>query len=116
MDPVGMDLAVAAVQGNGEGRAPVWGHDSTQYSLSPSVALVNSHTDQGHRWKSVKPCVKRLFSAAAGVGIGACSLELRPIASCVAGTELVEDRSRRRQPAGDESLRQVMLINCWGQS
>ncbi|GAB4825028.1 hypothetical protein Ancab_007901 [Ancistrocladus abbreviatus] len=77
--------------------------------MAASVAVFNSHTDQGNRWKcgikSFQPSMSRLFSG--GGGAADSPSDLRPLAKGVAGTDLGEDRRKRRQATGDESLRQV---------
>ncbi|KAL6330258.1 hypothetical protein AAG906_040181 [Vitis piasezkii] len=82
--------------------------------MATSVAVVNGHADQGCKWKSgARPFQigKRRFSS------GGDSADIRPVSG--AGDpdlgRLVGNREERRTQA-DESLRQVMYFNCWGQS
>ncbi|GKU96567.1 hypothetical protein SLE2022_050780 [Rubroshorea leprosula] len=79
--------------------------------MAASVAVVQqSHSDQGHKWKSGVKCVqhgkRRLF--------GADSSDLRPI-SGVIGSDLTGVIGNCESQA-DESIRQVMFLSCWGQS
>ncbi|EYU26101.1 hypothetical protein ABFS82_08G111700 [Erythranthe guttata] len=78
--------------------------------MATSVAVVNTHSDQGNKLKSGLKSInhgkKLLFSDAA---------DLRSC-SAVVNSELkgfVGGVDRRKQ--ADESVRQVMYLNCWGQ-
>ncbi|KAJ7981394.1 Wound-responsive family protein [Quillaja saponaria] len=83
--------------------------------VAASVAVVNGRTDQRQRWKSglnsLKQNRRKLFSTGE-------SPDLRPISS-MTGSDLTgilgncDGDDRRRQD--DDSLRQVMYLNCWGQ-
>ena len=83
--------------------------------MATSVAMVNGHADQGCKLKAgVRPFQigKRRLSSS-----GTESPEIRPVSGAADRDlgGLVGNREERRTQA-DESLRQVMYFNCWGQS
>lgn len=85
--------------------------------VAASVAVVNSHSDQGIKLKSGFKGIhlnKKRFSAASGEGA-----DLRPLAG-VLGSDVegayVSRNGEERRRQSDESLRQVMYLSCWGPS
>ncbi|CAI9108735.1 OLC1v1008412C1 [Oldenlandia corymbosa var. corymbosa] len=89
--------------------------------LAASVAVVNSHSDQGlNKLKSAQRGLqnsKKRFFAASGEGA-----DFRPLAgvlgSDVEGGSYVSrgGDDQRNIKRTDESLRQVMYLSCWGPS
>ena len=83
--------------------------------MAASVAVVQNHTDQGHKWKtglkSLQHGKRKLFS-----GTGSDALDLRPL-SVMIGSDFsgVVGNSEGNHERHDESLRRVMYLNCWGQ-
>ncbi|KAL0001842.1 hypothetical protein SO802_015623 [Lithocarpus litseifolius] len=83
--------------------------------MAASVAVVQSHTDQGHKWKTGLKSLqhgKRKFDS------GTCSdaSDLRPLSGMI-GSDFpgVVGNGEANHERPDESLRQVMYLNCWGQ-
>ncbi|KAH6785564.1 Wound-responsive family protein [Perilla frutescens var. hirtella] len=85
--------------------------------MAASVAVVNGHADQGQKLKSGLKSInhgkKRFFTAGGDAAdlrplSGALNTDIEGCAASGGGNE------RRRQ--GDDSLRQVMYLNCWGQN
>ncbi|KAG6661370.1 hypothetical protein I3843_03G164700 [Carya illinoinensis] len=83
--------------------------------MAASVAVVQGHTDQGHKLKSSANYLqlgrRKFFS-------GNDSSDLRPLSGMI-GSDLDgpwgssgADDGRRQ---ADDSLRRVMYLNCWGQ-
>ncbi|KZV52201.1 hypothetical protein F511_07156 [Dorcoceras hygrometricum] len=83
--------------------------------MAVTVAAVNTHSDQAQKLRSginsLNHAKNRLLSGGAEVA------DLRPLAGIVnsnSGGFLYGEEQKRRQK--DESFRQVMYLNCWGQS
>lgn len=71
--------------------------------LAAGVAVVNGQSEQGHKWKSgIKSFPVGMKSLISGSAVGSKFDEFTG--------------EGRRRVASDESLRQVMYLNCWGQS
>ncbi|KAL0405821.1 UNVERIFIED_CONTAM: hypothetical protein Slati_3896000 [Sesamum latifolium] len=88
--------------------------------MAASVAVVNSHTDHGQKLKSALKSLnhakKHFFHGNSG-GHGPGAAGLRPFSAVMKselGGFLIGGRSEQMKPA-EESLRQVMYFNCWGQ-
>lgn len=87
--------------------------------VAASVAVVNGHTDQGgHKLKSGLRSLhhgKKRFSSSSSSSTGVDHADLRPISSMVGSDHGGSLRGSSGDQA-DESLRQVMYLNCWGPS
>ena len=83
--------------------------------MAASVAVVQSHSDQGHKWKtgfkSLQHGKRKFFS-----DTGSDASHLRPLSGMI-GSDLPgflgNDDGNHERP--DESLKRVMYLNCWGQ-
>nr|KAJ0215149.1 hypothetical protein LSAT_V11C300117570 [Lactuca sativa] len=74
--------------------------------MAAGVAVVNGHTDQGYKLKS-------LLINSFRHGKKAFTSDLRPLSGLLISDVSVGDKKTTQS---DESLRQVMYLNCWGQS
>ncbi|KAL4585141.1 hypothetical protein LXL04_009756 [Taraxacum kok-saghyz] len=81
--------------------------------MTAGVAVVNGHTDQDHKLKSGMKSFQQ-GKKAFGSSVGVDHTEIRPfsgvLGSDVGGT-FAGDEMRKQS---DDSLRQVMYMNCWG--
>ncbi|KAI3698274.1 hypothetical protein L2E82_41680 [Cichorium intybus] len=73
--------------------------------MAAGVAVANGHTDQGYKLKSLINSFRH--------GKKAFTSDLRPLLGLLRSNVNVGDRKTTQS---DESLRQVMYFNCWGQS
>ncbi|PWA78645.1 hypothetical protein CTI12_AA212250 [Artemisia annua] len=80
--------------------------------MTAGVAVANGHTDQGHKLKSGIKSIQHGKKAFTCSSSGNDPADLRPL-SGVHGSD-VSGEQRRNQ--SDESIRQVMYMNCWGPS
>ena len=80
--------------------------------MTAGVAVANGHTDQGHKLKSGINTIQHGKKAFTSSVTGADAADLRPL-SGVLGSD-VSGEQRRNQ--SDDSIRQVMYMNCWGPS
>ncbi|CAH1414526.1 unnamed protein product [Lactuca virosa] len=75
--------------------------------MAAGVAVVNGHTDQGYKLKSLLinsfRHSKKAFTS-----------DLRPFSGLFLRSNV--NIGERNTTQSDESLRQVMYFNCWGQS
>ncbi|KAK3032262.1 hypothetical protein RJ639_037436 [Escallonia herrerae] len=89
--------------------------------VAASVAVVNGHTDPGHKCKSGLRSLhrgkKRFSSTSSPAVAGVDPADFRPLSSMLGAdvTGAVANGEDRRKQA-DDSLRQVMYLNCWGPS
>ncbi|KAL8201518.1 hypothetical protein R6Q57_012857 [Mikania cordata] len=84
--------------------------------MTAGVAVVNAHTDQGHKLKSGIKSLQQGKKAFTSSVSGANPADLRPVTG-VLGSDvggLLGGEERRTQ--SNDSLRQVMYMNCWGPS
>ncbi|KAI3812239.1 hypothetical protein L1987_16946 [Smallanthus sonchifolius] len=84
--------------------------------MTAGVAIANGHTDQGHKLKSGLKSLQQGKKAFTSSVSGANPADFRPT-SGVLGSDvggLLGAEERRTQ--ADDSLRQVMYMNCWGPS
>lgn len=80
--------------------------------VAASVAVVNSHSDQGRKLKSGLKSLNQGKKHFLSGGDGAA--DLRPLSGAL-NSDLVGLRDDKRRQSED-SLRQVMYLNCWGPS
>ena len=92
--------------------------------MAASVAVVQGHPDQATKlkssFKSLHHTKKRFSSTSASSGTGGFDLsDLRPLSGVLgstvdgfSGTGNGEDKKKQ----SEESLRQALYMNCWGQS
>ncbi|GFQ08438.1 hypothetical protein PHJA_002987800 [Phtheirospermum japonicum] len=84
--------------------------------MAASVAVVNTHADQGQKLnsalKSLNHARKQFFSG----GPGPDAVSFRPFSSVLNSSlgGFIGGGDEQRKQA-DESIRQVMYFNCWGQ-
>ncbi|KAI3728716.1 hypothetical protein L6452_17357 [Arctium lappa] len=76
--------------------------------MAAGVAIVNGHTDQSYKLKSL---IINSFRHANRLPFTS-SHHLRPFSSLVRSNVNVGDRKTQ----SDDSLRQVIYFNCWGQN
>lgn len=84
--------------------------------MTAGVAVANGHTQQGHKLKSGIKSLQQHKKAFTSSVSGNDHSDLRPL-SGVLGSDvggLCNGEERRKQ--SDDSIRQVMYLNCWGPS
>ncbi|KAJ0914465.1 hypothetical protein HanPSC8_Chr06g0238891 [Helianthus annuus] len=77
--------------------------------MTAGVAVANGHTDQGHKLKSGIKSIQQGKKAFTSSVSGADPADFRPLSGIRGGGEERRDQS-------DDTLRQVMYLNCWGPS
>ncbi|KAI3714065.1 hypothetical protein L1987_72655 [Smallanthus sonchifolius] len=80
--------------------------------MTAGVAVFNSNTDQGHRLKSGIKSFQQGKKAFTSSAAGPDPADLR-LFSAVGGSEVGGEEMMKQS---DDSLRQVMYLNCWGPS
>ncbi|GJY29528.1 serine/threonine-protein kinase [Tanacetum coccineum] len=83
----------------------------TRVWMAAGVAVVNGHTDQGCKLKSLVKSIRQSKKAFT-LSNGADSSYLRPFSSF--NESRVTGGDKKTQ--ADDSLRQVMYLSCWGPS
>ncbi|XAR55455.1 hypothetical protein NMG60_11035526 [Bertholletia excelsa] len=94
--------------------------------MAASVAVVNGHTDQAGKLKSGIKSLQHgkirfssSSSSSSSSAAGSDPADLRPLSSML-GSDLggfaASNSGDERRKQADESLRQVMYLNCWGPS
>ncbi|CAH1414523.1 unnamed protein product [Lactuca virosa] len=81
--------------------------------MTAGVAVVNGHTDQGHKLKSG---IKSFQQGKKAFTSSADPADLRPLSGVVSSDVGGFVGGEERMKQSDDSLRQVMYLNCWGQS
>ncbi|XP_031104671.1 uncharacterized protein LOC116009691 [Ipomoea triloba] len=84
--------------------------------VAASVAFVNNHSDQGQKLKSGLRSLnqtKKCFSSSSSSSSSAS--DLRPLSGSDLGGFVGNGSGEDRIKQADDSLRQVMYFNCWGQ-
>ncbi|XP_073041733.1 uncharacterized protein [Primulina eburnea] len=84
--------------------------------MAVTVAAVNTHTDQGQKLRSGLNSLNQAKNRFLSGGTEAAA-DIRPLAgmlNSVSGGFMHGEEEKRRQK--DESFRQVMYLNCWGQN
>ncbi|KAI3787358.1 hypothetical protein L1987_41778 [Smallanthus sonchifolius] len=77
--------------------------------MAAGIAVVNEHSDQGYKLRSLFRHGKKVFTSSTGVEPGG-------LRSLSALSRSNVDVGARKTTHSDDSLRQVMYLNCWGPS